>query len=327
MTASVNPIQDFFKSAAPLMAGPMMPEEGQEGPAGQDTDFHEQLLDMERQIELEKKKQELANIQQKTFEMMNPQPEPQMSPEQQQQMPQEGMPQDQGAAPPDMGQEQEQMPPDYAFGPQMKVSSAHRLMDEAIGLSKTASPLASLVVEDLRLATDFERIKKATADRGRYPEANPYGDIFRLKQKLAALTEDALHAKDKNEMLLKEAEDAWVYQVKQHLLGGGDIGEVAHVIETVDSRDERVKYATALLSKMLNNSRFDGARMTAQSLVYEMEKGASHRVLNPDNPLVQSYGALTKVADGQDTLAHAYRDLQEQLTEVETLIKGIVRQC
>ena len=326
VTASANPIQEFFKTAAPMMAGPMMPEE-----QGQDVQFHEQLLDMERAIELEKKKQELANIQQKTFEMMNPQPEiPQDAGAQQGMGQEQGMPaqgQEQMMGDPSQMQQQEQAPPDYAFGPQMKMGAARQLMDEALGLSKTASIHASAVLKDLEKASSVDTIKQAAATRPQYPEANPFGELFRTRQKLAEITEDALHAVDKNEMMLKDAEANWVYQVKQHLLNGGSLGEVAQVMGYVNEQSEHVKVAMELLKPMLDNPRFNVAQLQALTVKYEMEKGASQRIVNINNPIAEAYGTLVKLSEGRGLLKASYYELQKHLGEVESEVQKVVKTC
>ena len=324
VTASVNPIQDFLKTAAPMMAGPMIPEE-----QGQDGQFHEQLLDMERAIELEKKKQELATIQQKTFEMMNPQPEiPQDAGAQQGMGQEQGMPaQGQEQMMGDPSQMQEQAPPDYAYGPQMKTGASRQLMDEAIGLSKTASIHATAVQQDLIKASSVDLIKQAAAARPQYPEANPFGELFRARQKLAAITEDALHAVDKNEMMLKDAEANWVHQIKQHLLSGGSLGDVAQVMEYIDERPEHVKVAMDLLKPLLDNPRFNAAQLQAMTIKYEMEKGASHRIVNTNNPIAAAYGTMVKLADGQETLKAAYADLQSALNAVEAEVQKVMKTC
>lgn len=305
----------------PLMAGPAPQAVGQTP-----EQIHlDQMLTMQRQIELEKKKQELASVQQKTMQLMQPQEEMmgqmgQAAPEASVQPPPEVAQAMQG---PQMGG-----PPPAGGGPAgpptgpipEKLGS---LMKEAMSYVKTGRKHFELVLDDLHDSTSLERIKIATADKNPEPEANPYGDLLRLRQTLTKMAEDAVESRDRNEMLLKDAAAQWIHQVSQYMADGGQIGEIAHIMGDINPRF--AKTAMAVVLPRLREFGIKPETLTAQSLYYEMTKGASRRRLNPDSPIVQSYSAMAKLAEGQAILKEAARRLSEQLDETNAVLKEAMR--
>jgi hypothetical protein len=207
----------------------------------------------------------------------------------------------------------------------MQKGSSAGFTKEAMDYAKAGRPQAGLVLEDLREATSVDRIKQATASRGEYPEANPYGELIRVKQELTKMAQDARDAAAKNESLYHEALEKLAFEVKQHLLRGGNLGSVAHAMGTVTPPDA-VKIAMRAILPDLQKHGLDPVRTQADMVHYEMVKGASSRVLNPKHPIIQSYANMVKLAEGQATLEHGFSQLHSALNEVTgTLKEAMVR--
>jgi hypothetical protein len=300
-------------------------------------DHHDQMLEVQREIELAKKRQELQKIQQTTLDGMNPQGQPGAVPAPAPGMPAEGgapppaegaPPAPPGGAPVEMGggMPQEEMPPPQAGaitappgGAMPKTGSD--LTKEALDYVKSGRPHADLVLKDLTAAASLERIKEAAAARPGYPMANPYGDLIRTKQKLAKLLEDATYAKGKNSELQKEATTRFQKTVAQHLWGGGNFGEVAHLMSAVDGQPDRVKVAMDILMPELLRQGLDPVKARAEAIQYQMEKGASARVPNTDHPIAQAYADFHKLAEGSALLEQSWTQLKGQYDEVEGVLR------
>lgn len=315
----------------PLMAGPAPEAVGQTP-----EQIHlDQMLTMQRQLELEKKKQELATVQQKTMQLMAPQDmgmegqmgaEPSVAPPPDvaaamQGAPMGGPPAGGGGVGPAQGMPQE-MPMAPPSGPiPEKLGSA--MAKEAMAYAKTGRQHAELVLDDLRAATSLDRIKSAMADKRPDPESNPYGDLLRLRHTVTKLAQDAVNSRDRNEFLLKEATAQWVHLVSQHIVDGGHIGEITHIIGDIDPQFAKTAMEAAL-SRLIEFG-IEPAALTAQALHYEMTKGASRRRLNPENPIAQAYATLAKLAYNQQVLETAATDLDNSLNEVTAAVQEALR--
>lgn len=207
----------------------------------------------------------------------------------------------------------------------MQKGSSAGFTKEAMDYAKAGRPQAGLVLDDLRAATSVDRIKQATADRGAYPEANPYGELTRLKQVLTKMAQDARDAAAKNESLYHEALGKLAFEVKQYLLDGGNLGAVSHAMGSVTPPDA-VKIAMRAILPSLKPHGLDPVKAQAEMVKYEMVKGASVRPVNPKNPIVQAYASMVKLAEGQATLEHGFSQLHSALNEVTgTLKEAMVR--
>ena len=54
--------------------------------------------------------------------------------------------------------------------------------------------------------------------------------------------------------------------------------------------------------------------------MYEMEKGASARVMNPENPITKTFAGWVKLAQHSMQLRQAHGEIQGQLKEANTLL-------
>ena len=318
-----------------------VPAAGGGSPDASPEDHHEQMLDVQREIELAKKRQELQKIQQQTLDGMNPQGPPGGAPAPGPAMPAEGgpppgaPPAPPGGAPVEMAPPPpppEQMPAPAAGpitappGAEMPKTGAAELTKQALAYVKEGRPHARLVLEDLKAATSLDRIKQATAAKGGYPMANPYGELIRCKQKLAKLYEDSTYAKGKNEELHKEATARFQKAVSQHLWDGGNFGEVAHLMSTVSDDQDTVKTAMDVLMPELLRQGLDPVRARAEAIEYEMVKGAGVRRPNPEHPIAQAYLDLCKLAEGNVVLEAAHNRIKSNYEDVDKVLTEAMAQ-
>jgi hypothetical protein len=154
--------------------------------------------------------------------------------------------------------------------------------------------------------------------------ANPYGNLIRSKQKIAKLLEDATYARDKNVELYKEASMIFQKEVAQHLWNGGNLGEVAHLMSSVNSSASDMKTVLASAMPELVRQGLDPVKARAQMISYEMEKGASSRVPNPNHPIARTYGDLLKLAEGDSILKVSCSQLQEQYRVVDVALREVM---
>jgi hypothetical protein len=196
------------------------------------------------------------------------------------------------------------------------------LTKQAMAYVKEGRPHARLVLEDLKAATTLDRIKQASADQSSdYPMANPYGDLIRTKQKLAKLLEDVTYARDKNRFIQKEAEDRFKHEVTQHMWGGGNLGEVAHLLSSVTNNKGAVKVALDMTAEALVGKGLDINQTRARAIEYEMTKGASVRAPNVDHPVVQSFLDMCKLAEGNLILTTSHQRVKSNYDEVERVLQ------
>lgn len=330
-------------AAQPVMAPQAAaPQAAPASPQDDGNSHNEQMLSLQREIELAKKRQELQKVDQQTMDAMNPQGEPGAVP-----APAPGMPADpnmaqdpsmmQGGAP-DAGaaaapqgqvdpsmQQQEQLPPEAAGAitapPGGEATKMGSLMADALSYIKSGRPHADLLKQAAEAAVSLDTIKKATAGRHEYPYANPYGPVIRSKQKLAKLVEDCNYARGKNEELSKEAAVRFQKAVATHLWGGGNLGEVAHLMSAVDDDPTALKTALASVMPELTRQGIDIVKAKAAAIRYEMEKGASARTPNLRHPIADAYADLLKLAEGTQLLTEAWSQLNQQHRVVEKALQ------
>jgi hypothetical protein len=338
---------DVMPGMAPQAMPMEQPQPQQQAPAEDDGNSHNtQMLALQREIELSKKRQELQKVQQQTLDAMNPQGQPgsvtapgmappvaatgEVGPDAGAAMaPEGGGPVDGGQAPQEqMPQEQQKMPPAAAGaimappgGEGIKMGS---IVKQAMEHVKVGRPHARLLQDALSGSVSFERIKEATAGRGQYPMANPYGNLIRSKQKIAKLLEDATYARDKNVELYKEASMIFQKEVAQHLWNGGNLGEVAHLMSSVNGSESDMKTVLASAMPELVRQGLDPVKARAQMISYEMEKGASSRVPNSNHPIARTYGDLLKLAEGDSILKVSCSRLQEQYRVVDVALREVM---
>lgn len=300
---------------------------------------NDQMLELQREIELAKKRQELQKVEQQTIDQMNPQGQPGAVPAPpppmpgpgpdagaagapQDQMAQQGGPVEMGGMPP------EQMPPEQipaAAGAitappgaeATKMGSA--LVKQAMAHVKSGRPHSDLLLKAAAASTSLDYIKQATAHRGEYPMANPWGEVIRAKQKLATLLEDSNYACHKNTELCKEAQANFGQMLAQHLHAGENFGEVSHLLARVDKG--HLKVALSLVMPYLVKQGLDPVKARAEAIQYEMEKGASARAPNLGHPLAEAYATVCKLAHAIPVLYLARDQIKERYNLVDKALQ------
>lgn len=130
-----------------------------------------------------------------------------------------------------------------------------------------------------------EQIKAASARRAKY--------------NIEKIAEELSEARDQNRYLIGEAEAELNKLAFQHVFDGGSLGELAHCLQVMGDGAQGV--FDHLIPK-LASSFYDLPKMQADMVRYEMEKGASVRAINPENPIVKLATGLTKMRSVQAEL-------------------------
>lgn len=347
-----SPVDRILKTGmAPMV---MAPSQGAP-PAETTTQQHPEITHrsniraMDRRIEIEKKKQELISMQSKGMQAQGDMggapegsaPPPAAPPAEGAPPPAEAGPAPEGAPPggegavPAEGQPPMAGPPMPPAGPppglpggkpfpmeeQRKMSSA--LTKQAMNYAKASRPKSDLVLSDLQLGVSLDRIKEASGRSG-YEWDNPHRELFEAKQKLARMKDDLERSCGHNHELHKEASSRFHDAVVDHMLSGGNIGEVAHAMGHVHGSDVGSVGALGVVVSGLKKHGFDLTKLQADAIVYEMDKSASARSINPDHPLVQSYADLHKIAQNQVVLDRSLSKLKSKYAEAEELVGKVI---
>jgi hypothetical protein len=340
---------------------PMGPAAGGGGEVQMDTTQHPEITHqsniraLDRRVEIEKKKQELVTMQAKGLQAMGDQggtpgamagapdamagppaeaPPPEAAPAgagaPPAEAPMEGMPQEAGmeamppqaAAPAGGPGGMEPAPNMPVPGENMKKASA--LTKEAMVYAKSNRPNAGAVLDDLRQATSVENIRKMAAAKLQYKSSNPYGELIRTKQKVARLLEDAVAARDMNQEYYKEASAQFSSAVVRHLHDGGGLGEVTQMMSHINPHEGAIKVGMTIVIPEVKKHGFDLAKLQADSIRHEMEKGAAVRTVNPEHPVAQGYYRLLEVAGNQQLLNKSASGLQVKFGEIEEVLKEVM---
>jgi len=195
----------------------------------------------------------------------------------------------------------------------------------AMAYLKSSMPDADLVGKDLQAKYSFDSIKSAArSNESQYAEANPYRDLVRVRTSLDKQAEDVNAAISENEYHLKTAQSDLSKQVTQHVLSGGNLGEVVHLLSSLGS-NEQVKTAmkdiASDLERRLPERQFTNLQVGL--IEYEMSKSASSRIVNPENPICQAFSGIIKLSSAQDLLLQAKQEIDSLLNEANQLVSKV----
>jgi len=118
--------------------------------------------------------------------------------------------------------------------------------------------------------------------------------------------------------------DNFVYEVNQHVLRDGSLGEVAHALECTPGEGYLKEAAMKLAMKDLVHRGLNVDQAQAEVVKYEVEKQGQVRVSNKDNPIVDAFLSLQKVASVQDILSEAANELGEYRQQIELTFRKVV---
>jgi hypothetical protein len=196
-----------------------------------------------------------------------------------------------GLPPSFLGQDPNAAPQDPDMGGDMFPK-----MSSAMSYVNSRKPGSDKVRADLESYTSLDNIKQAAAQRGQYPLSNPNGDLLRIKQVMDKEAGNYTEAFERSEIMTKQALSEFNHHVRQHVLGGGNLGEVTHAISGIGDEDH-LKEAMAGLMPELARSNINLVKLQADLIHYEMEKASSARSINPENEIVQSYNAFVQAKE------------------------------
>lgn len=147
----------------------------------------------------------------------------------------------------------------------------------------------------------IERALEAELSRTESPmlQANPYGEVMELKDKLAAACDQLGAEISSLELQYADAADRTYQQVKQATLGGTSLGKIVQAWQSVAPSGEHVKVAFQLFTpRLMRELVFTSVEDIGDSLLKTAEAGAQ---VNEAHPLVLDFNdfcqTLTKLAE------------------------------
>lgn len=340
-TLNLQPKKNYVAGKITKLAfgegAPVSPMAGSDPNAGMSADeHHERMLALQREIELAKKREELAKIQQRAMQDagMVPPDQAQEDPNQMSQQGQPQMPPDQmAAAQPGMEQAapapQPEQPPQPFAGPMLAppgaaVPKTASLLKEAMTYFKQGRPFSRLVEEDLCKAASLESIKTAVSlKEKKYPDANPHRELVETRQKIAQLKEEACSAADTNRFMAKEAADRFYKEAEQFLWSGGRLGEVLQMMECVSPSPMILKTASSCLVRHLDKRGLDKVAARADLISYEMNYGEKKRFVDTHHPVAESFWSFCKLAMNQAQLDESLKELRVLSSELDKTVQEV----
>lgn len=323
---------------AKLGFGEGMPMAGSDPNAGPSADeHHEKMLSVQREIELAKKREELAKIQQKSQEAMGIAP-PEGAPV-------EGQPQQGGQMPPDAAMQgapqgmtapapmpEPQEPPQPLTGPMLAppgagVPKTASILNDVLNYIHAGRPGSALMVSDLEKSASLHSFKDAIRTQEKcYPLADPQRELVETRQKIAQLREEAVCAADTNRQMAKEAADRFHKEAEQFLWDNGNLGEVLHLMEHASPNQVILKVAAEALIKKLERRGLDKVAARVDLISYEMSNKGKTRVPDTNHPVAESFGSFCKLAMNQPHLDRARAELTTLSQQLDAQVSEVWRQ-
>jgi len=192
--------------------------------------------------------------------------------------------------------------------PPRAVKTASRSSD---ALEKTASVgVETDIVDDF-----FQKLSSGSAG---YPEADPYGDVIELKDKLAAEYDNLTSEISGLETIYADLADRVYSGVKQAALSGRTLGEVVQVWSGAVPSADHVKIAFQLFTPRLLR---EGVFHTPQELLSSTEKVGHVRMVNPKHPMVLDYQEYCQTLSKLAELRVQKEEVRECLGQLTVFMK------
>lgn len=152
-----------------------------------------------------------------------------------------------------------------------------------------------------------------------YPYANPLGEAYALKQKLASVEETMTGQLTMLEGALHDMTERLYHNVKQAALEGAHLGDVVQAWATAPGVTvDHVKLAFAFVSPRLLKERvFPGADAIGASI----EKYASSGIVNPAHPLVTDFEEFCEVVSKLASIRAVREEVSSGLGRLDYFLK------
>lgn len=184
------------------------------------------------------------------------------------------------------------------------------------GHYKTAGASDSILAEAFGVSQDL--MKTAGVDHAL--RANRGEEIADMKVRLEGVRDDLMSKFASSGVLFNDVRDDLCASVKQEVMSGSSLGDIATAWAAFSSSTPLLKEAMAMAAHHLVSTGVmtKGAQMTS------LTKTASvSRVPNPEHPVIERFIAFTKVATEHRKLEHAREIVQEQLQDVYRQLKEL----
>jgi len=166
------------------------------------------------------------------------------------------------------------------------------------------------------LAEAFGMNVKTASVSGDYPYENPHGELFALKDTLAAARDQLTSELSALEIQYDAAADALYKEARQVITDGNSPADVSSVVASAAPHPVFVKLALKLVSKRMEQDHVPAV---------PMRKTASFRLANPEHPLYQATQEFSKVAGARFHRVAAVEKLNEQLDQVMREVKKVLQ--
>jgi hypothetical protein len=185
------------------------------------------------------------------------------------------------------------------------------------GTSDYDQPPTGTKTASARVEEELFGLLRATGPT-EYPEANPYGDVMDLRDKLAGISDTFNSQINSLEVLYGDVSGEVYRQVKQAALGGYTLGEVLQAVQGVTPSADHVKVAFAFMGPKLLE---DGVCSSLTELGASLEKTGSVRAVNQHHPLVASFVEYCTVLDKLAEIRAARDEVHVALEQTTSFLK------
>lgn len=166
-------------------------------------------------------------------------------------------------------------------------------------------------------ATEETPLEKVASSFDTTPiEYDNHRNLRQVREGLQKTAEILSSSVRQNEWIVKEAEQRFHHELRQHLLDGGDLFEVTEAMAAMCSpkmASAAIKDFEPELRKLAHIEKVDLAKIQAATLVSELTKIASHRAVDPEHPVVESFAAYMQCSEKQAELESSLHGIQTKL--------------
>lgn len=169
----------------------------------------------------------------------------------------------------------------------------------------------------------FDTYEKTASANPDFTTETALNDLTATKDQLKGIRDSLKAIQAEHDFTLKTAGDRYFDAVKDHLLEGGTFSDVLVAARSTAVDDAKLAEAIQPLVERIMVQKVASAN-ALQAAVRGMDKLA-HRVVNPDHPFVTLFNTIIESNDLVEKLASDLRDVEEDLSSVNEIIRRNVR--
>lgn len=143
--------------------------------------------------------------------------------------------------------------------------------------------------------------------------------VMGAKEELVALRETLTASNERLDLMQKEAEAEFYETAKRHCLDEGSFADVIKAAQATGASDVQVKDVLRPVIVGFTKEKVSSVRDMADD-VKSLTK-ISHRIINPDHPMVKAAGAVIDCEQQRTTISKGLEQVETQLEKVNSFIK------